>query len=138
MIGHVGLGVLVGLGLAFATRVCIYRTRWALAMHREAHATMAHLGAGALAFLALAPAVVEEIAFRGAALPLYGLLASSALFAVVHLGPRARHAPWAVLAFGAGLAFAHLAQRTGGLAAPIAAHATMNLLNLRHIARYSI
>lgn len=138
MIAHLGAGLLVGLALAAVTRVCIYRTRWAIAMHREAHGTLARLSTTALAAMALAVAGGEEVAFRGLALPLYGAVLSSAFFALVHIGPRARQLPWAALAFVAGLAFAVLAQRTGGLAAPIAAHFVMNFLNLRHVARYAI
>jgi membrane protease YdiL (CAAX protease family) len=75
----------------------------------------------------------EEAVFRGAALrgwrnsagPLPALLLSSALFAAIHQLP-----PRIVMTFILGLWFSGLALRSGGLAAPLLAHAANNALVL--------
>ena len=51
------------------------------------------------------------------------------------MGPGKRFVPWTVSALALGVAFGALAQETGNLGAPIAAHFTINFLNLRYIVR---
>ena len=67
--------------------------------------------------------ISEEILFRGVLLPETGVLASSALFGVLHALNRV-YASWAAVI---GALFAALALVTGSLIAPIVAHATYNL-----------
>lgn len=67
--------------------------------------------------------ISEEILFRGVLLPETGLLASSAVFGVLHALNRV-YALWAAVI---GALFAALALATGTLIAPIVAHATYNL-----------
>jgi len=89
-----------------------------------------------LAAIAFAPAICEEIVFRGAALPalLPGLgawgaaLASAALFGLIHVdaagaSPSFYRVPFA---FVVGLGLAALRIRTGSLWSTILAHATLN------------
>ena len=61
-------------------------------------------------------------------------LASSAIFALLHIGPKARHLPWTVSSFGAGLLFGGMFLWTGDLTGPVLAHFLINFLNLRHVA----
>ena len=62
-----------------------------------------------------------------------GLVPQAALFALLHVGPGKRFVPWTASALGMGIAFGLLADATGNLGGPIAAHFTINFLNLRYI-----
>jgi len=83
--------------------------------------------------LALASSIGEELLFRGALMPWLGIWLQAAIFALLHVGPGRRFLPWTVSAFVLGLLFGALAQWTGNLGGPIAAHFAINFLNLRYI-----
>ena len=86
-----------------------------------------------IVILALASSIGEELLFRGALLPWMGLWVQAAVFAALHIGPGRRFLPWTASALALGLAFGALAQWTGNLGGPIAAHFAINFLNLRYI-----
>ena len=77
---------------------------------------------GDVIVVALLSGVSEELFFRGILLPEIGLLASSALFGLLHALNRV-YAIWAALT---GAVFALLAVTAGSLVAPIVAHALYN------------
>ncbi|NTU59459.1 MAG: CPBP family intramembrane metalloprotease [Deltaproteobacteria bacterium] len=85
--------------------------------------------------LALLSGFGEELLFRGLALPYLGLYASSALFGLAHVIPRRGLWPLALWAGANGLALGWLAQATGGLLAPTAAHVLVNAAGLLQLAR---
>ena len=62
------------------------------------------------------------------ALPAIGLLGSSAVFALLHIGPKARYLPWTVSSFGAGVMFGAIFMWTGDLTGPVVAHFLINFL----------
>jgi hypothetical protein len=76
--------------------------------------------------------------FRGALMPAIGLGWSSLVFALLHVGPRLRYLPWTVSSFVAALLFGQLFLWSGDLTGPVLAHFTVNVLNLRHIARHEL
>ena len=76
--------------------------------------------------------------FRGAMLPAIGPGGSSAIFALLHIGPKARHLPWTVSSFVAGLLFGAMFLWTGDLTGPVVAHFLVNFLNLRHVAQVEL
>jgi membrane protease YdiL (CAAX protease family) len=127
-------GLAVGLLLVFASRLALYRFDWARALHRELRHMLFPLTDAEIVVLAAASSVGEEMFFRGALLPVVGVLASSAIFALLHIGPKARHLPWTVSSFGAGLLFGAMFLWTGDLTGPVLAHFLINFLNLRHVA----
>ena len=86
-----------------------------------------------IVILALCSSVGEELLFRGALLPWLGLWWQAAAFALLHVGPGRRFLPWTVSALVLGVGFGALAVWTTNLGAPIAAHFTINFLNLRFI-----
>ena len=88
--------------------------------------------------LAAASSVGEEMFFRGALLPVVGLVTSSAIFALLHIGPKLRHLPWTASSFGAGLLFGAMFLWTGDLSGPVIAHFLINFLNLRHVAQVEL
>jgi uncharacterized protein len=132
------IGLALGLAIVFSSRLAVYRFDWARALHREFRALLNPLGTIEIVVLAAASAIGEEMFFRGALIPVVGLLGSSVIFALIHIGPKTRHLPWTVSSFVAGLAFGELFLFTGDLTGPVVAHFTVNFLNLRHVARYEL
>src|SRR6185312_6811272 len=131
-------GLAAGLVLVFASRMALYRYEWARELHRELRHMLFPLAVPEIVVLAAASSVGEEMFFRGALLPAIGLLGSSALFALLHIGPKARHLPWTLSSFGAGLLFGAMFLWTGDLTGPVIAHFLINFLNLRHVAEVEL
>jgi membrane protease YdiL (CAAX protease family) len=131
-------GLAAGLVLVFASRMALYRFEWARALHRELRHMLFPLAAPEIVVLAAASSVGEEMFFRGALLPSIGILGSSALFALLHIGPKTRHLPWTLSSFGAGLLFGAMFLWTGDLTGPVIAHFLINFLNLRHVAEVEL
>lgn len=128
-------GVAVGLGIVFLTRMAVHRYVWARRLHMDFRGLLGHLSARDVLVLALASSVGEELLFRGALLPWLGILWSTVIFGLLHIGPGLRFLPWTASALVAGLLFGGLYMLCGDLGAPIAAHFTINYLNLGYIAR---
>jgi membrane protease YdiL (CAAX protease family) len=129
------LGVVFGLGVVFLSRLLVHRFEWARVLHREFHALVHELSSKEIFTLALASSIGEELFFRGAVLPVVGLLPSTVLFAALHLRPQARFLPWTAMSFILGLGLGAMFLWLGDLSGPIAAHFTINLLNLNYIAK---
>ena len=72
----------------------------------------------------------EEALFRGALQPVLGILVTSLLFGVLHVGPDRRYLVWTVWAVGAGFLFGALYEWTGGILAPMTAHVLHNAATL--------
>jgi membrane protease YdiL (CAAX protease family) len=73
--------------------------------------------------------------FRGALQPAVGLVWASLIFGACHFLPRRELVAWSLFAALMGFAFGALYEWTGQLAAPIAAHALINGVNLPRLAR---
>jgi membrane protease YdiL (CAAX protease family) len=131
-------GLAAGLLIVFASRMAVYRFEWMRALHRELRHLLFPLTDLEIVVLAAASSVGEEMFFRGALLPAIGLIGSSAIFALLHIGPKARHLPWTACSFGAGLLFGAMFQWTGDLTGPVVAHFLINFLNLRHVAEVEL
>ncbi len=84
--------------------------------------------------LAAATAGAEELFFRGALMPLLGLVAQALLFGLFHPVPRRA---WAYPAFAAvaGLTFGALTLTTGSLVPAVVAHFGINLQGLWEVRR---
>jgi membrane protease YdiL (CAAX protease family) len=128
-----GAGVALGAITVAATRVLMRRAPWARALHVALRPAVHGASDGALAALALASALGEELLFRGLLVPLAGIVFSSVLFGLLHQvrGP----ARWAWMAWATvmGTAFATVFALTGSLAGPVVAHALINHANLRFL-----
>lgn len=79
-----------------------------------------------LMLVSLFSGIGEEALFRGAVQPEFGLVAAAVAFGVLHTGPDRRYLLWTVWALLAGLLFGWLFWVTGGLLAPVLAHALHN------------
>ncbi|RMG98286.1 MAG: CPBP family intramembrane metalloprotease [Deltaproteobacteria bacterium] len=130
-------GALAGLALGGATVVGFRRLyptwRWLRTLHREVRALLGTPTRTEILILAACSAVGEELFFRGAMMDAWGVGASTIVFALLHVPPRASLWPWTASAFCFGLAFAGLAQWSGSLTGPVLAHFVVNWRNLTFI-----
>jgi membrane protease YdiL (CAAX protease family) len=131
-------GVLIGLGFVFASRFATHRFEWGRALHRDLRALLGPLHGAEILVLAMASAFGEEIFFRGALQPAIGLWWASAIFALLHIGPKVWFLPWTVSSFLAGAVFGQLFLWAGDLGGPVVAHFTVNALNLRYLSKTDI
>lgn len=129
------LGLIGGLLVVALTRVATRRYAWARALHTSFRDVLGPLTAQEIAVLALASSIGEELLFRGALLPWLGVWAQALVFALLHVGPGKRFLPWTASALILGVALGEMAQATGSLGAPIAAHFAINFWNLKFIVR---
>jgi membrane protease YdiL (CAAX protease family) len=135
LLGGPVIGAAVGLTVVGLTRIATRHFQWARDLHASFHDLLGPLSGREIMILALASSIGEEVLFRGALLPWLGVWLQAMVFALLHVGPGKRFVPWTASALVMGLAFGWLAQWTGNLGAPIAAHFAINFLNLRHIVR---
>lgn len=132
LIGPV-VGLALGLVVVLLSRLVVRYYPWARTLHRGFQALLGELSRREILILAVASSVGEELLFRGALMPWIGLWPQAFLFAALHVGPGRKFAPWTVSALVLGALFGYLTIWTGNLGAPIAAHFTINALNLRFI-----
>src|SRR5690606_32816146 len=133
---QLGAGPVIGLALGLAvvglTRVATKNFQWARDLHISFRDLLGTLTTRELVILALASSIGEELLFRGALLPWLGVWVQAVVFAALHIGPGRRFLPWTVSAFVLGVVFGYVTQWTGNLGGPIAAHFTINFLNLKY------
>ena len=92
------------------------------------------LSTAAIIVIGIAAGVGEEWLFRGVLQSTVGLLPASLAFGAAHVGSRAM-LPFGVWAAVMGLALGSLAMVTGGLLAPMVAHAVYDILALLYVRR---
>jgi membrane protease YdiL (CAAX protease family) len=85
---------------------------------------------GSLVLVSIFSGVGEETFFRGAVQQEFGIVVASLLFGLMHVGPDRRYLLWTLWAVLAGFLFGGLYNLTGGLLAPILAHAAHNAATL--------
>jgi membrane protease YdiL (CAAX protease family) len=129
-------GIVLSFVVVAATRWLVRTRPWATALHEDLRPVARALGPRAVLPIAIASSVGEEILFRGALVPLLGVIGSSLLFGLLHQVRGRSRISWAAFATVAGLAFAALFRTTGSLLGPIVAHAAINAANLRFLLRH--
>jgi membrane protease YdiL (CAAX protease family) len=133
------LGASLGLGLGLAllmialTRWIVLGTRWGRRLRDDFRALLAAATPRDAIGLALLSGIGEELLFRGALLPWWGLLASSLAFGILHVGPSRRFLGWTVWASALGACFGLITQVTGHLEGAMLAHVLINAVNLRFV-----
>ncbi len=80
----------------------------------------------ALLLVSLFSGVGEEVFFRGAVQQEFGIVIASVAFGLLHVGPDRRYLLWTGWAILAGFVLGGLYAFTGGLLAPVFAHAAHN------------
>ena len=135
LLGGPAIGFALGLAVVGLTRLATKHLQWARDLHSSFHDLLGQLTGREIVILALASSIGEEMLFRGALLPWFGVWIQAIVFALLHVGPGRRFLPWTLSALVLGIAFGWLAVWTGNLGGPIAAHFAINFLNLRFIVR---
>lgn len=79
-----------------------------------------------LVLLSIFSGIGEEVFFRGAVQPEFGIVIASLAFGLLHVGPDRRFLIWTVWAVAAGFLFGALFAFTGGIIAPVIAHTLHN------------
>jgi hypothetical protein len=130
-----GLGLGLALAVVALTPVFVDRARWARALHAELAELIHPLSRSEIMVLALSSGIAEELFFRGAMQPVLGLTLSSAVFGLVHVGPRKVFLAWITWAFVMGLLFGLIFELTGVLWGPVLAHVWINQRNMTYIRR---
>ncbi len=128
------LGVGLGLGVVALSQVAT-RLGWFAWLIQEFAALVRGLTLWQVVLFAGLSALGEESLFRGVLQSETGLIAATLLFGVAHVGPSRRYLPWTGFALLVGLGLGLLYRHTGTLTAPVAAHATINLINLFYLVR---
>ncbi len=128
-------GLLLGLLTAAATiSLSLVAYRLVPPLRRLADELAPNLVDGAdragLVLVAVFSGVGEEAFFRGAVQQEFGIVVASVVFGLAHVGPDRRYLIWTLWAVLAGVVFGLLFQTTGGLLAPVAAHAAHNAATL--------
>ena len=129
------LALIVGVGAACGTvalGVLVYRLSPALRGLSDELAPQLVDGSRRrdLVLVSVASGVGEEVFFRGALQPGLGLVVTSLLFGVLHVGPDRRYLVWTTWAVAAGFLFGALYAWTGGILAPATAHVLHNASTL--------
>ncbi|MBN1772119.1 MAG: CPBP family intramembrane metalloprotease [Deltaproteobacteria bacterium] len=135
-VGGLLAGVVFGLIVSRLSRWAVRRTRWAAGLHTEFQALLGRLSDSDILLLAVLSAVAEECFFRGALQPTVGLVAASLVFGGMHVPVNKRFIVWTLEAVVMGFALGGLFWVGGQLAAPMAAHFTINYENLHFVRRY--
>lgn len=128
-------GVGFGLVTVQVFRALELRMRWLTELHKEFGAIFGRPQPRELVLLAGASALGEEVLFRGAMMDAWGLWVSSLVFALLHIPKQRALWPWTISSLVVGLALGGLTMLTGNLGAAVAAHFTINLLNMAYITR---
>ena len=84
-------------------------------------------------YLALISAVGEELLFRGALQPYFGLVLTSIIFGLLHVGPTSGISMWSIWAFVAGLLLGWMFEESQLLWPSIATHFLVNGVSLNLI-----
>ena len=124
-------GILLGLLAAAGTvslGIVLYRLVPAMRKMAEELAPdlVDRMGVGNLVLISVFSGIGEEMFFRGAVQPEFGITVAALAFGLVHIGPDRRYLIWTVWAILAGFLFGFLYLYSGGLVAPIVAHSLHN------------
>lgn len=130
---RIAAGLSLGAALILASRAWTSRSAAGRRLARELAPLVAGVSSSQALVLAALSGIAEEAFFRGALQPRVGWFAASLLFGLAHFHPRLR--AWSISAALAGLGFGALFSASGDLLAPVIAHALVNAVNLRWLAR---
>ena len=130
-----GLGVSTGL-VVVAISQCGMRFRAMRALTSEVASLLEGLTLRQAILFALLSGFGDEALFRGTLQTEFGLVVATLLFAALHIGPRKSYLWWTLFALIVGLGMGLMYAWRGNLLAPIAAHATINALNLHYLSRW--
>jgi len=125
-------GAIAGITI-LASRFLVRRYAWARALHSSLRPLTRGQSNFALAWMAIASGLGEELFFRGLLAPTVGIVLSSIAFGFLHQVRGEGRWAWAMWAMLLGASLAIVYGMTGQLVGPIAAHVAINAANLRYL-----
>ena len=137
-VGSLGRGLARATVTVASTRLLVRRARWARELHVSFRGLLVPLTNGQIALLALTSGIAEELFFRGAMQPAFGLPLTSLIFGLLHVGPGRAFLPWTLWAVLMGFCFGAIVAATGSLAGCVLAHVLINHRNLHFIAAHDV
>jgi membrane protease YdiL (CAAX protease family) len=126
--GGLGAGILLVLNYFFGDLFPAYRE-----FKRMLVSLLGPLTLGSLIFLALISSIGEEFLFRAAIQPSLGIVGTSVVFGLLHMGPGGGISVWSLWAICAGLLLGWMFERTGVLWGPIFCHFLVNAISMARI-----
>lgn len=130
LIGALGAGLLLVLSYFFEDWFASFRDLKALITRFLGPVSVP----GAL-YLAVITSLGEELLFRGAIQPFAGLVLTSLLFGLLHMGQGGLISAWSVWAFIAGLLLGWMYDETASLWPPLIAHFGVNAVSILTLRR---
>jgi membrane protease YdiL (CAAX protease family) len=124
-IGMLSAGILICLSYFFEEFLPSYRAFRASVMQ-----TLGRVSLLSAVYLAAISAIAEEILFRGGIQPSAGIMITSILFGLMHLGPDGRLSSWSIWAMNAGLLLGWTYDCTASLWPAMIAHFCVNVFGL--------
>lgn len=128
-------GVALGLVAHGASRLAARRFAWARSFYERLADLLGPLTTTQIVVAAAASGFGEELLFRGALLPLLGLVPQALIFGVVHWTPGRAFRFWPLYAAVMGLGLGGLYLGSGTILAPVLAHFTVNYFGLSSLRR---
>lgn len=127
------VGLLLGGAIVIATHLLGEQFDFGNEFETMVQSMLGEVSWGRAFYLAALSSVGEELFFRGAVQPTFGLIPTTILFALAHFPARKEMASWTIFAGVVGLAIGYIFERSGLIVAPIVAHFVVNFINLRLI-----
>ena len=131
------MGLVAGLGSVALWRIAAAVLPLARRLELDLAEIIGQIPRSEVVALAVLSGVGEELFFRGAMQPSFGLLLTSLLFALAHSGPGRSFMLWSVFALLAGLGLGGLYLWRGNLVSPIVAHFAINAMGLWRLSSWS-
>jgi hypothetical protein len=129
-------GISFGLLISKLSKFLVFKFPWAKNLHIEFRGVLGSLTSSDVMAFSLFSAIGEEIFFRGLIFSTTGIIISSLIFGLLHIGPSKKFLPWPFQAIIMGFSFAFLYILTGTILTPILAHFVINYQNLHFINSY--
>ncbi len=123
------MGAGSGLAVVLISRVMHLYVQTFRTLNREFKKILGPLSTDDCLLLSFFSAIGEELFFRGAMQPAIGLVLTSLIFGLMHIGGK-RYIPWTISAMVLGFVLGAMADYSGNLLAPFIAHFTINYFNL--------
>jgi len=133
LVGSIVAGLGFGLAVVVWTRWSLRRVEWARTLGDWFASVLGPISWKQAFLLAAASSLGEEMLFRGAMQPTFGLGITTVLFALMHWPPRRELVTWTISAGVIGLAFGAATLYTGNIFAAIVAHFVINFMNLKAV-----
>jgi membrane protease YdiL (CAAX protease family) len=130
LVGLLGAGILLVLSYFFEDWFASFRE-----LKTQLVRLLGPISVPVALYLAVLTAFGEELFFRGALQPFAGLVLTSVLFGLLHMGQNAKISAWSVWALIAGFLLGWMRDETGSLWPPIVAHFGVNAVSLLTLRR---